>query len=130
MTAGPVWIAAEALLALHDRTIALHGGAEGVRDAGLLESALMRPIDHYRYEGVADLPTLATVYAHAISSNHPFADGNKRAAFQALTLFLRLNGLRLTASQVDAAKTILRLAAGDLATDALADWVGANCRTA
>ena len=130
MAAEPVWIALDALLALHDRTIALHGGAEGVRDAGLLESALMRPISRHQYEGVDDLPTLAAIYAHAISSNHPFADGNKRAAFQALTLFLRLNGLRLTASQVDAAKTILALAAGHLAAEDLADWVRANCRSA
>jgi death-on-curing protein len=119
-----------ALLALHDRTLALHGGAEGVRDAGLLDSALMRPINHFQYEGVDDLPILAAVYAHAISSNHPFTDGNKRTAFQALTLFLRLNGMRLTASQVDAAKTVLRLAAGDLPVETLADWIRANCRAA
>ena len=129
MAAEPVWIALEALLALHDRTIALHGGAEGVRDTGLLESALMRPINRFQYEGVDDLPTLAADYADAINSNHPFADGNKRAAFQALTLFLRLNGLRLTASQVDAAKTILGLAAGNLGAKELADWVRANCRS-
>jgi len=127
MAGEPVRIELEVLLALHDRTIALHGGAEGVRDFGLLESAVMRPINRFRYDGMADLPTLAALYADAISSNHPFADGNKRAAFQALTLFLRLNGMRLTASQVDAARTILSLAAGKLPLDGLADWVRANC---
>ena len=120
MAKEPVWIELEALLVLHDRTIALHGGAEGVRDAGLLESALVRPISRFQCEGVADLPELAAVYADAINSNHPFADGNKRASFQALTLFLRLNGLRLKASQVDAARTILSLAAGNLSPDDLA----------
>ena len=127
MAGEPNWIQMDALLALHDRTISLHGGAEGVLDAGLLESALMRPINLHQYEGVTDLPLLAAVYAHAISSNHPFADGNKRTAFQALALFLRLNGLRLTAGQVDAARTILSLAAGKLSVEDLAGWVAKNC---
>ncbi len=126
MPAEPKWIALEALLALHDRTIALHGGAPGVRNQGLLESALMRPINRHSYEAVSDLPELAAIYADAISSNHPFADGNKRAAFQALALFLRLNGLRLSAGQVDAARTILDLAAGKLSVDELTKWVRAN----
>ncbi len=126
MPAEPKWIALEALLALHDRTIALHGGAPGVRNQGLLESALMRPINRHSYEVVSDLPELAAIYADAISSNHPFADGNKRAAFQALALFLRLNGLRLSAGQVDAARTILDLAAGKLSVDELTKWVRAN----
>ncbi len=129
MAEEPVWIEPEALLTLHERTIALHGGVEGLRDAGLLESALMRPMNRFQYEGVGELPTLAAVYADAISSNHPFTDGNKRAAFQALTLFLRLNGLRLTANQVDAARTILKFAAGELEVEALASWVRANCRS-
>lgn len=128
MVDEPIWIELAALLALHDRTLALHGGAEGVRDAGLLDSALMRPINHFQYEGVGDLPTLAALYAHAISSNHPFTDGSKRTAFQALALFLRLNGLRLTASQANAALTILALAAGRLDIEQLADWIRANSR--
>ena len=130
MAQQPAWIELEALLALHDRTIALHGGLQGVRDLGLLKSALMRPINRLEYEGIVDLPYLAAVYADAISSDHPFADGNKRAAFQALTLFLRLNGLRLTASQVDAARTMLKFAARELEVEALAIWVRANCRIA
>ena len=130
MADEPNWLQMDALLALHDRTISRHGGAEGLRDAGLLESALMRPINRHRYEGVTDLPVLAAIYAHAISSNHPFADGNKRTAFQALALFLRLNGLQLTASQVDAARTILSLAAGKVSIEELAGWIARNCRTA
>ena len=130
MAEEPVWIELEALLVLHDRTIAQHGGAEGLREAGLLESALVRPINRFQYEGVTDLPELAATYADAISSNHPFVDGNKRAAFQAMTLFLRLNGRRLTASQVDAARTILSLAAGNLSSKDLPIWIRANCRPA
>ncbi len=122
----PVWIELEAILALHDRSLTIHGGAEGLRDAGLLESALMRPKNRHHYEGVDDIAELAATYASAISGNHPFADGNKRAAFQALALFLRLNGMRLTASQVDATRTIVRLAAGELAEVELAAWISAN----
>jgi death-on-curing protein len=110
--AEPVWIEIEALLALHDRSLALHGGAEGVRDVGLLESALMRPRNLYLYEHVQDIAELAATYAAAVSANHPFADGNKRAAFLCLTLFLRLNGRRLTASPARAARAMFALAAG------------------
>ncbi|MEI9963714.1 MAG: type II toxin-antitoxin system death-on-curing family toxin [Caulobacteraceae bacterium] len=124
--AEPRWIEIEAVIALHDRSLALHGGAEGIRDRGLLESALARPLNRFSYEGVDDLAELAATYAAAVSANHPFADGNKRAAFLCLTLFLRLNGRRLTASQVDATRTILALAAGELSIEALAAWVRAN----
>ena len=126
----PVWIEYEAMLALHDRSLAMHGGAEGLRDPGLLESALMRPKNRHHYEGVDDIPELAATYASGISSNHPFADGNKRAAFQALTLFLRLNGFRLAADQVEATRTMVKLAAGELEVVALADWIRTNARAA
>ena len=128
MANEPAWIALEAILALHDRSIALHGGAGGMRDQGLLESALNRPVNRYHYEGVTDLAALAATYAVAVSSNHPFADGNKRAAFQCLALFLRLNGRRLTATQVDAARTILGVAAGEVDLETLTLWVRANSR--
>lgn len=123
MTSEPVWVHLEALKVLHERSLALHGGPSGVRDAGLLESALERPRNRFHYEGVADIVELAATYAVAISSNHPFADGNKRAAFHAMALFLRLNGLRLKADQADAARTIYRLAAGDFDIPALTDWL-------
>jgi death-on-curing protein len=126
--AEPVWIEREAVLALHGRSVALHGGPEGVRDMGLLDSALMRPRNRYHYEGVEDISELAAVYALALSSNHPFADGNKRTAFQCLALFLRLNGWRLTADQVDAARTMFSLAAGTLDLDQLTAWTRVNSR--
>jgi death on curing protein len=124
--AEPIWLAEQAVIILHDRSIALHGGPGGIRDPGLLASALQRPQNRFHYEGVDDIADLAATYAVAISSNHPFVDGNKRAAFQGLTLFLRLNGMRLTASQADAALTILALAAGRFDLPQLADWVRAN----
>ncbi|AAK25325.1 type II toxin-antitoxin system death-on-curing family toxin [Caulobacter vibrioides] len=119
----PVWVRIEALKVLHERSLALHGGPSGVRDEGLLESALERPKNRFHYEGVDDVVELAATYAVAVSSNHPFVDGNKRAAFHAMTLFLRLNGLRLVADQADAARTIFKLAAGELDIPALTDWL-------
>ena len=121
-----VWIQLEAVVSLHDRSIARHGGAEGVRDLGLLESALARPENLHHYEGVTDIPQLAAVYASAVSSNHPFADGDKRAALLVLALFLRLNGWRLIAGQVEATRTMLALAAGDLDATELTEWVRRN----
>ncbi len=123
MTGEPVWVHIEALKVLHERSLALHGGPSGVRDQGLLESALERPKNRFHYEGATDVLELAATYAVAISDNHPFVDGNKRAAFHAMTLFLRLNGLRLKADQADAARTIFKLAAGELDIPALAAWL-------
>lgn len=119
----PVWVRIEAFKVLHERSLALHGGPSGVRDEGLLESALERPKNRFHYEGVDDVVELAATYAVAVSSNHPFVDGNKRAAFHAMTLFLRLNGLRLVADQADAARTIFKLAAGELDIPALTEWL-------
>ena len=118
-----VWIEKEAILVLHARSLALHGGGEGLRDEGLLEAALLRPQNLKHYDGVDDVAVLAASYAVAISANHPFVDGNKRAAFQCLTLFLRLNGKRLRADQAKAALTIIALAAGRLEVTELAAWV-------
>ena len=124
--AEPIWIEREALLVLHDRALAVHGGAEGLRDVGLLDSALLRPQHRFQYQGVEDIAELAALYAEAISANHPFADGNKRAAFLCLTLFLRLNGLRLAADQVDATRAMFALAAGKLDGPRLAEWIRRN----
>ncbi|HEX4097474.1 MAG TPA: type II toxin-antitoxin system death-on-curing family toxin [Caulobacteraceae bacterium] len=126
----PRWITKHGLLLLHDRSLALHGGAEGMRDEGLLDSALMRPRNLFHYELVDDLPALAATYAGAIAANHPFVDGNKRAAFLAAGMFLEKNGQRLEAEQADAALTILALAAGRLEVPQLIDWIRANCRAA
>jgi death-on-curing protein len=119
----PVWVLGQAIKVLHERSLALHGGPSGVRDEGLLESALERPKNRFHYEGVDDVVELAATYAAAISANHPFVDGNKRAAFHAMVLFLRVNGLKLVADQADAARTVFRLAAGDLDISALTDWL-------
>jgi death-on-curing protein len=123
MPAEPVWVRIEAIKVLHERSLALHGGPSGVRDGGLLESALDRPRNRFHYDSVSDLIELAATYAVAVSGNHPFADGNKRAAFHAMTLFLRLNGKRLVADQADAARTIFRLAAGEISEVELTDWL-------
>lgn len=126
MSGEPRWISKEALLVLHDRSIALHDGAPGLRDEGLLESALARAPNRHHYEGEADLCALAAIYLAALAGNHPFVDGNKRAAFLAAGLFLRRNGLRLTASQADAARRVLAVAAGDRDAITLAEWLRAN----
>jgi death on curing protein len=122
----PRWISKETVLVLHDRTLALHGGAPGVKDAGLLASPLARPVNRFHYEGVGDICTLAAIYLVAIASNHPFIDGNKRAAFLAAGLFLRLNGRRLTAGQADAARATLAVAAGERDVEPLAEWIRAR----
>jgi death-on-curing protein len=119
----PVWVQGLAIKVLHERSLALHGGPSGVRDEGLLESALERPKNRFHYDGLDDLVELAATYAVAVSRNHPFVDGNKRAAFQAMALFLRANGKRLNADQADAARMVFKLAAGELDIAAVTDWL-------
>jgi death-on-curing protein len=128
--AEPRWITKHGLLLLHDRSLALHGGAEGMRDEGLLDSALARPLNRFHYEEVSDLAALAATYAGAIAANHPFIDGNKRAAFLSAGLCLEKNGIELIADEADAALTILSLAAGKTTVDELTDWLRSNSRTA
>lgn len=94
-----------------------------MRDEGLLDSALQRPANLFHYEGVGDVCVLAATYLVAVASNHPFADGNKRAAFLAAGLFLRLNGRRLVAEQADAAKAVLAVAAGQRDIEEIANWI-------
>lgn len=119
----PVWVEKITLLLLHAAALAEHGGIEGLRDDGLLESALARPRNLFVYEGIESLSRLAAAYAVGISRNHPFLDGNKRTAFIALALFLARNGSRLRADQVDAIRTMFRVAAGELSEQELADWI-------
>lgn len=123
---GPVWLQKTAILALHDRSLALHGGPSGVRDEGLLDSAMARPIHRFLYEGELSIAALAATYAVGIAANYPFVDGNKRAAYQALILFLALNSTPLRADKVDAIKTMLGVAAGQIGIDMLAAWIRAN----
>jgi len=124
--AEPLWLDRDLVLALHDDILAATGGAAGVRDEGLLESALARPLNRFAYEGVTDVIDLAATYAVAIASNHPFIDGNKRSAFMALGLFLEENGFRLEANTGDATETMLAVACGDMTIEALAAWLRPN----
>ncbi|WP_119354656.1 type II toxin-antitoxin system death-on-curing family toxin [Azohydromonas sediminis] len=114
-----------ALLLLHDESLAEHGGAPGLRDEGLLDSALARPHNLVAY-GDPDLAALAAAYGVGLAKNHPFVDGNKRAAFLAVGLFIALNGHRLVASQAEATLTMLAVAAGDLSEDDFAAWIRAH----
>ena len=117
-----VWLTRELLLAVHDEQIAEHGGAAGLRDMGLLESAVARPLNHAGYGG-ADLAELGALYALAIARNHPFVDGNKRTAFVALETFLVLNGLELTAGDAEATVMMLDMAAGTISDATFIEWV-------
>jgi death-on-curing protein len=124
----PAWIEERDVLALHERLLALHGGKPGVRDAGLLKSALARPLQHHAYRPAADIVELAAVYTVAIVANHPFTDGNKRTGFVVGVLFLELNGYRFGASEESAARAVLDLAAGKLQDVGYAAFVRANSR--
>jgi death-on-curing protein len=120
------WVDKRALLLLHDESLAEHGGALGIRDEGLLDSALARPLNLDAY-GTPDFADLAASYAVGLAKNHPFVDGNKRAAFLATGLFLHLNGYRLKASQADATLTMLAVAAGEMDEATFADWLRRYC---
>lgn len=123
----PVWIRQDIVLATHEEALLLHGGPEGVRDLGLLESALARPMNILAYsEKQPSIPVLAAAYAKGIVANHPFADGNKRTAFTVSVTFLRLNGLQLTASKEDRVLTFWSLAAGEITEEQLAQWFEQN----
>ena len=123
----PLWMEAADAVIAHDLELAAHGGSMGVRDAGLLESALARPQNILaNAESVPSLAALAAAYAFGISSNHPFVDGNKRTALLVSFAFLDVNGLEVTASQEDAFLTVLGLAAGEITEDQLALWFERN----
>lgn len=123
------WISKQALLILHDESLATHGGGTGIRDEGLLDSALARPLNLMAYADDSDSPdiaSLAAAYCIGLAKNHPFVDGNKRAAFLATGLFLYLNGYRLTATKADATLTILAVAASDLSEADFERWLRLN----
>jgi death-on-curing protein len=123
----PIWLEMDAVLALHDMQLAAFGGPAGLRDAGLLESALYRPRNVLFYATVApSLARLAAAYAFGLVENHPFVDGNKRTGLVVSFTFLKLNGLKMMASEEDAYQTFLNLASGTLSEEALADWISAN----
>lgn len=121
------WIDKNLLVILHDESLVMHGGASGVRDETLLDSALNRApnIAHY---GQPDYAELAAAYGVALAKNHPFVDGNKRVAFLSVGVFLMLNGHRLTATQVDATLMMFAVAAGEIDEPAFAEWIRQNSR--
>ena len=125
MTAGWRWVDPEVAAAVHDRQLAEHGGGLGVRDAGLLSSALARPENLAAY-GAPDAADLAAAYAFGIARNHPFVDGNKRTAWVVARLFLRLNDVSLTFDPADAITAVECMAAGRLDEAGLADWFRAR----
>jgi death-on-curing protein len=120
-----VWLNAAVLRAVHDEQLLEHGGAAGVRDDGLFESALARP-KHLAHYGAPDVADLAAAYGYGLARNHPFIDGNKRTAFVAVELFLDLNGVSLQAEDADCVLTMLSVAAGSLSEAAFADWLRAH----
>lgn len=119
---GPLWLTTEEVKALHERQLARFGGPAGILDPGALESALGRPRNKWEYEG-ADTAMLAAAYAFGIARNHPFVDGNKRAAFLAMMLFLRKNGIRFAPPQAEATRIVLDLAAGLVSEESFARWI-------
>lgn len=124
---APVWLLREAVLATHERLLSEFGGASGVRDSGLLDSALARPENLHAYDQAINFE-LAAAYAFGVVKNHPFVDGNKRTGFAIAIMFLERNGATFTASEVDATVQTLALAASELDESGYADWLKANCR--
>jgi death-on-curing protein len=123
----PLWMEYADAVVAHDLELAAHGGSAGIRDAGLLDSALARARNMWAYaETTPSLARLAAAYAFGISSNHPFVDGNKRTALVMSFAFLDVNGIEVSASQEDAFLTILGLAAGEISEDQLAQWFARN----
>ena len=120
-----VWVETRVVVSAHDEQLAEHGGLDGIRDRGALESALTRPKNLAAYE-TPDAAALAAAYAFGIARNHPFADGNKRTALVVLETFLNLNGFVLDADDVQCVLTILELAAGSLSENGLAHWIRGN----
>jgi death-on-curing protein len=117
-----VWLSRKLILAIHDLQIAEQGGGAGLRDSGLLDSALARPLNRAGY-GEPDLAELGALYALAVARNHPFVDGNKRTAWAAMVTFLDLNDVDFAPEEVEAATTMLSMAAGDLADEEFIAWV-------
>jgi len=118
-----IWVAESVALAIHEAQLAEHGGIPGIRDQGLLSSALARPHNLEAYSDSPDAAALAAAYAFGVARNHPFLDGNKRTAFVVMELFLNLNGWSLEAEDADCISTMEALAAGDLSEKALVTWL-------
>jgi death on curing protein len=122
----PRWLSMQVVVAIHSDQIREHGGSLGVRDKGLLESALDRPRNRFNYESDSDLMALAAAYGFGIAKNHPFVDGNKRVAFQAMYVFLGINGVTITADEEEVVRLVLALASGELSESELGVWLRNN----
>ena len=121
----PVWLDVDEVIDMHAEQLSIFGGPEGVRDRGLLESAVLRPINQWHY-GQTDMAALAAAYAFGLARNHAFIDGNKRIAFQAMMVFLRINQITLAPNPGQATEIILSLAAGEVSEESLARWIRDN----
>jgi len=121
----PTWISYEQAIAIHSRQLRRFGGAPGLRDEGMLRSALERPVNKWQYEQ-ADLSVLAAAYAFGLVKNHAFVDGNKRIAFMTTVVFLRRNGVQFAPEQALATRMFFALAAGEVSEESLARWIRDN----
>ena len=122
----PVWVERRGLLLLHMESLAEHGGTSGMRDEGLLDSALNRPRNKFLYDPRPDIPAIAAAYGFGLAKNHALVDGNKRIAFIATAVFLRLNGWRLSSARLDEIETMLKLASGEITEEDFAQWIRVN----
>ena len=122
----PIWLDSQDLYVLHNQLLARFGGLEGIRDEGLLESALHRPVQKFQYEAKSTLPELAASYSYGIARNHPFFDGNKRSALLAAIVFLEINGMKFLATEEEAALETLALAAGERTEEEYSSWLSKN----
>lgn len=118
----PAWVTYDQVIAIHSRQLRRFGGASGLRDEGMLRSALQRPQDKWHYEQAA-LHLLAAAYAFGLAKNHPFVDGNKRIAFMTMMIFLRKNGIRFAPDPAHATAITLALAAGEISEESFARWI-------
>jgi death on curing protein len=125
MTSEPKWLTYDQLIAIHSRQLRRFGGAAGLRDDGLLRSAIDRPINKWHYEQ-SELPELAAAYVFGLAKNHAFVDGNKRIAFMSMMTFLRKNGVRFAPEPAHATSMIMSLAAGEVSEESLARWIRNN----
>jgi death-on-curing protein len=121
----PKWVTYEQAIAIHSRQLRRFGGAPGLRDEGMLRSALERPVNKWQYEQ-AEMPVLAAAYAFGLAKNHAFVDGNKRIAFMAMMAFLRKNGVQFAPEQAHATKMFFALAAGEVSEESLTRWIKDN----
>jgi len=119
----PRWLSTVTVLTIHSDQITSHGGSFGLRDRGLLQSALARPRNRFHYESESDLLALAACYGFGIARNHPFVDGNKRVAFQAMYVFLGLNALRVDADEEEVVGLMVAVAAGGIDEEGIAVWL-------